>query len=302
MPQPSTPIVLLLATLVALLLFTHAGQNAFADERLTNTDEVLKAIADSAFEEPLHVESIEEDDWVRGDIHALLNIPHEALAAALANVEAWCEILFLHINVKACVHDAAAGHLTLFMGRARYQDPAVAEQIHFRFRVDHVEDDSLALMLHTDRGPHGIREVRIELQAAPIDEDTSLLRMHYALRYGRLARTVLALYFTFGGRHLIGFSIEDTDEAGEPVHVGGLRGMIERNTMRFYFALKAYLRHPEPDQLEARLDHWFDLTERYPDQLRVRDRDDYLAQKARERQNQEELQAAGGLLEEADPW
>ncbi|MCA1790492.1 MAG: hypothetical protein LC667_11745 [Thioalkalivibrio sp.] len=231
-----------------------------------------------------------------------MNISHEVVAAGLTNVESWCEILFLNMNVKACVYAAGDGQLTLFMGRKRYQDPAVVEQIHFSFRVDHADDDKLAIMLHADRGPHGLREDTMELRAVPIDDDTSLLHLHYALRYGRLARTVLTCHFALGGRERIGFTVEDTDEADDPVHVDGLRGMIERNTVRFYVALKAYLRHPDLDQLEARLEHWFDLTERHPDQLREGDREDYLAQKARERQDQEALQATGGLLEETDPW
>ncbi|OOG27558.1 hypothetical protein B1C78_03560 [Thioalkalivibrio denitrificans] len=302
MPQPSKPIATLLAALITMFLLTPAGQHVLGADRLTDIDRALEAIADSPFDEPLHLESVEEDDGVQGDIHALMNIPHEALVAALARVETWCEILFLHINVKACVHDADDGQLTLFMGPRRYQDPAVSEQIHFRFRVDHADDDRLTVSLDADRGPHGLRGVSMEVQAVPIDEDTSLLHMHYALRYGRLARTVLAVYFAFRGRELIGFTIAETDEAGDPVYVDGLRGMIERNTVRFYFALKTYFRYPDPDQLQARLEHWFDLTERHPDQLRIRDRDDYLAQKARERQDQEDLQATGGLPEATDPW
>lgn len=48
---------------------------------------------------------------------------------------------------------------------------------------------------------------------------------------------------------------------------------------------------PEPDQQEPRLTHWFELTERHPEQLREIDKDTYLEQKRRERRDQEALQA-----------
>ena len=46
--------------------------------------------------------------------------------------------------------------------------------------------------------------------------------------------------------------------------------MVERNTMRFYLAIDAYLgalAEPTPVRLQKRLQCWFSATEQYPRQL-----------------------------------
>ncbi len=63
--------------------------------------------------------------------------------------------------------------------------------------------------------------------------------------------------------------------------------------MRFYLALQAWLDVrdlPAQEQLLARLERWFDLTDAYLRQLRELDRETYLDQKQREYANQQRLQ------------
>jgi hypothetical protein len=224
---------MLLAGLVSMLSLAPQVQGALADDQPADHTEILEAIAESPFEEPVHLVSLEGEDGVRGNIHALVDIPFAEMSETLIRIEAWCEILFLHINVKACVHQADENRLTLFLGRKRYQDPAVAEQIRFRFHVDRHEGERLMIRLQADRGPYGLRQVHMILEVLPLDGDSSLLHLEYALRYGRLGRMALAWYFAFAGRERIGFTVQGLDEEGKPVHVDGLQGMIERNTVRF---------------------------------------------------------------------
>jgi hypothetical protein len=50
-----------------------------------------------------------------------------------------------------------------------------------------------------------------------------------------------------------------------------MRGAIERNAMRYYLAIEAYLGAlsvPTRQQADRRLMDWFDASERYPLQLR----------------------------------
>ncbi|WP_232199436.1 SRPBCC family protein [Thioalkalivibrio thiocyanodenitrificans] len=289
------PLLPYLTGLITLLLLLPAGAGQSAGTGGADRAGILDAIAASPFHEPVHLTSAEGEREVRGDIHAILDAPLATLADTLGNVEDWCGILFLHLNVKACVYgDEPDGPgLTLYMGRKSYQDAEVVEQMRLDFYRDQAGEGLVAVRLQADRGPQGIRDVRLDLQAVPLDENRSLLHLHYTVGYGALARMAMGLYFAFGGRDRIGFTIVDRDPEGRPVHVDGIRGMIERNTVRFYFALKAYLREPDHDRLEIRLAHWFDLTERHPEQLREMDRDTYLAQKLREYENQVALQARG---------
>ena len=64
-----------------------------------------------------------------------------------------------------------------------------------------------------------------------------------------------------------------------------MRGVVERNTMRYYLAIDAYLdslASPGNDQVQKRLDQWFSSTELYRRQLHELDRDDYLSMKHQE--------------------
>ena len=73
----------------------------------------------------------------------------------------------------------------------------------------------------------------------------------------------------------------------------GVRGTIERNTMRYYLALQAVLETrdlPPDDRFEASIRSWFALTERYRPQLYEMEREEYLQAKRREHINQLRLQ------------
>jgi hypothetical protein len=94
----------------------------------------------------------------------------------------------------------------------------------------------------------------------------------------------------------VGFSVVARRPDGRPVYVGGLRGMVERNTMRYYLAVEAYLGAsdvPAPERPEKRLRDWFAATERYALQLHEMERDDYLEMKRRELKRQQAGRDAG---------
>jgi hypothetical protein len=61
-----------------------------------------------------------------------------------------------------------------------------------------------------------------------------------------------------------------------------MRGAIERNVMRYYLAIDAHLASlsaAPQQQLEKRLETWFDSSERYARQLHEMDRSQYIAMK-----------------------
>ena len=64
--------------------------------------------------------------------------------------------------------------------------------------------------------------------------------------------------------------------------LGGVRGLVERNTMRYYLAIVAFMeasRLAPERRLEARLRSWFAAVERYPVQLHEMDQQEYLEMK-----------------------
>jgi hypothetical protein len=65
-------------------------------------------------------------------------------------------------------------------------------------------------------------------------------------------------------------------------YVGGLRGVVERNAMRYYLAIEAHLgalSAPPGARPERSMREWFAATERYPRQLHEIGRAEYLEMK-----------------------
>jgi hypothetical protein len=72
-----------------------------------------------------------------------------------------------------------------------------------------------------------------------------------------------------------------------------MTGIIERNTVRAFMAMQAYLDTMSLDtshRYEARLQRWFELTEKFPSQLHELSRSDYLSAKRREHLEQLRVQ------------
>jgi hypothetical protein len=83
----------------------------------------------------------------------------------------------------------------------------------------------------------------------------------------------------------VGFTQTHQPPQTTPDYISGMRGVVERNTMRYYLAIDAYLdslASPEKDQVQKRLDQWFSSTELYRRQLHELDRDEYLSMKNQE--------------------
>jgi hypothetical protein len=77
-------------------------------------------------------------------------------------------------------------------------------------------------------------------------------------------------YLASSGRHKMGFSVVGRTPQGRPVFVSGMRGVIERNTMRYYLALEAHLAAldaPLAERAEKRLRAFHAGLERHPLQL-----------------------------------
>jgi hypothetical protein len=64
--------------------------------------------------------------------------------------------------------------------------------------------------------------------------------------------------------------------------IGGMRGVVERNTTRYYLATETYLgalSTPPQARMEESLRDWFAAAEDYPLQLHEMERSEYLAMK-----------------------
>jgi len=152
-----------------------------------------------------------------------------------------------------------------------------------------VGNDYLKVQMKADTGPLSTRNYRLALEAVPLDAKRSFIHMSYSYAYGLAARLAMQGYLATVGSDKVGFSLVGKGDEGKPLYIDGVRGVVERNTMRYYLAIEAYLgalSSPPADRLEKRLRDWFAATERYPVQLHELERDDYLAMKRHEVQRQ----------------
>jgi len=180
-----------------------------------------------------------------------------------------------------------------YLGRKYYEPPEEAHKLQLDFRIDELKRDYLRVSLTGGRGPLGIHDYLLSLEVIPVGDNRSFVCFAYAYGFGAIAEMAISSYLQTLGRKKIGFSVVGVDNEGSPIYTRGMRGIIERNVMRYYLAVKAYLdtlHTPQRDRFEKRLNLWFDLTERYHAQLYEYDREYYLACKKREWENRVRLQ------------
>lgn len=241
----------------------------------------------SPFNRPLVLESTQVGDTLRGEVHAVIQQPFAALSHALQGVDHWCDILILHLNVKRCqVMTTPSGPvISMAVGRKHEQPAQDAYPVELAYRVSGHSADFLEIRLDAAQGPLGTSDYRILVQAVPLDARHSFLRLSYSYEYGLMAKMAMRAYLATLGRGKVGFSVVGRRADGSPVHVSDVRGAVERNTMRYYLAIEAYLgacQAPAAEQPLRRMQSWFDAVERYPRQLHELSRDEYLTMKRRE--------------------
>lgn len=297
-----------LAALCALLLATllaippvHAGEPDGAAAMRARQAELADAMARSPFRMPLVLQSSETDRNATGEIYALVEHPYLRLANGLTNPANWCELLILHINIKYCTIDKGRSppEIDVWIGRKTWQEVSSASRVDFRFQLVALTPDYMQIDLISPEGPMGTSNYRIRFEAIPAggsaNTSRSFVRMRYSYEFGTMARLAMQAYLATLGRGKVGFTpigeqgAEKGGEKGaEPQYVGGMRGVVERNAMRYYLAIDAWMSAPASDP-ETRLVRWFDATERYSQQLAEMDKYTYLDMKRREIRRQREL-------------
>ena len=293
---PTARAVRVLVALGCLLLAgtarADAPDQAAIDALRARYAAVQGELAQNVFGRPLHLDSEQAGAEARVDIDAVLAHPFTRLNAALDAPEHWCDILILHLNIKQCRSSGGAGDskLTVYIGSKHWQEVESAQRIVFDFRVRADTADYLHLELHADEGPMGVRNFRIELEAIPLAAGQSFIHMSYAYTSGLTARLAMRGYLATVGSGKVGFTVVGQTTDGKPVYIGDVRGVIERNTMRYYLAIDVYVDSldaaPTPAQLDVRLRQWFAGTEAYARQLHEIDEAEYLDMKRREIERQ----------------
>jgi len=249
--------------------------------------QLQQPLARSPFGRPVVLRSSTDDRAPQGDVYAVLDHGFASVADALRQPEAWCALMLLQTNVKRCEAQGQGPSMQLTVGIARrYTDaPSEAQPVTLRFRAEPPQADYMAAEMHAPQGPLGSRDYRLHFEATPAGANKTFIHLRYSYRSGTAARLATQAYLATSGRDKVGFTVVGQDEQGRPRHVGGIQGVAERNTMRYFLAIDAYLDSlalPPTQRVERRLRDFHAALERYPAQLRETTLNDYLAMKRRE--------------------
>ncbi len=296
-----TPLGLLL--LLTVLLGVAALRSPAVAQEPRPTETALRAtyarvrakLDVNTFGVPIYVESADKGGRVDADVYGIFDHGFETLQAALRAPPSWCEIAALHPNVKAATYKAQGETwlLTLYCGRKVKQDVKDASPINYSYRI--VEDgrDCLDVLLSSGDGPYGTRDHRMRFEALRLEGNRVFVHVKYGYEYGMPLRLAEKLYFATVARDKVGFTVERTDASGQPVYVTGPRGALERNAVRYYFAIESFLDNlgqPQDARFGAMLSEWYDLTSRFKRQLFESKKGEYTALKLAEYREQLALQ------------
>ena len=247
------------------------------------------------FQRALSLDSAESPTDLKGDIYALVDYPFATVSAALSGPGHWCDVLILHVNTKQCLAttDTSRAALTVHIGKKTPQSLEDAYAIEFSYRAVVTTANYLEIQLNAPERPLSTRNYRIRLQAVPVNGGRTFMHLTYSYDYGMAGRLAMKTYLATLGSDKVGFTQTGKNSSGQPEFIGGMRGVVERNTMRYYLAIDAYLgawTAPPSMQLQKRLHSWFTATEQYPRQLREVSRTAYMDMKRSEYRRQQAMQ------------
>ena len=246
-------------------------------------------LAYNQFRRPLSLESNEGAHGARGEIYALVDHAF-ASTATLAKPADWCAVLILHLNTKYCraTLDASGAKLRVNIGSKFDQPLSESTRVDFDYHAVAVGADYLKVQLDAAQGPFGTHDYRIVLEAVPAEGGRTAVYLSYSYAYGLAGHLGLQAYLATAARDKVGFTL--VAGSGQPRLVDGVRGLVERNAMRYYLAIDAFLGAlavPREARTEKSLRAWFASCERYPRQLHEMELADYLSMKRLEVARQE---------------
>jgi hypothetical protein len=282
--------------LLAVALFLFNGHQAYAGLDMKPSATTLRAsyerltpkLHNNAYNRSLYIESHESSNELKGDIYALVSQPFPVVNGALNDPSGkpvnWCEVLILHLNVKYCHvgQDARDSTLTVHLGRKMEQPLKDTHPVEFRYSVLDSGKTYFATSLSAPRGPLSTHDYRIILEAMPADNHLTFIHLTYAYGFGMSGKIAMKGYLASLGRGKVGFTPVGTRADGKPEYISGVRGVVERNAMRYYVAIDSFLNAPAKDQFETRLKACIDTLEQYAVQLHEVDRTTYLEMKRNE--------------------
>lgn len=259
-----------------LLALGSVAAHADAGSLRGRYTELKPQLQSNPYGRQLFIDSAEESNTLQGDVYAVLDHPFDEVKQALQDPDAWCDIMLLPFNTKAC--QASGSRLTMRIGRKWNSPIDQTYPITFSFSPRSAGSNYLSTRLNASEGPFGTHDYRVSVEAVPLESGKTFMHMNYAYGYGGMGKFAMQAYLSTAGANKAGFTSN------------GLRGAVERNAMRYYLAIDAYLDTMDAapgERVDKRINQWFSATERYPRQLHEMDRGTYVTMKRADYERQQ---------------
>ena len=282
-----------------LLVFSFAGNiwGAYAapDPGATLRDKFAglgEQLRRNPFGRPLVIESTDASNRLKGEIFATVDYPFGEVNGGLNSPDHWCDVISLHINTKYCRAATVSSGTTLEVriGKKTPQQMTDTTRLDFDYHLLAESPEYFDIALNAKDGPMGTSDYRIELEAIALPNAKTFIHLTYSYTFNFAGRMAMQTYLNTLARDKVGFTAAGKRSDGQPEYVGGMRGLVERNAMRYYLAIDSFLeseRSLPAAQFERRLQNWFAATEQYPRQLHELGRAEYLQMKRAENLRQQ---------------
>lgn len=287
--------------LIALLVWSCAAPAQTSPARTSDLSatallekhtSLASQLTNNAFGRPLYLDSVETSSRVTGNAYAVLDAPFVLVSSSFKNPNRVCDLIILHINTKYCrpTLQASLSVLKVHFGKKTAQMLSDTYALEFAMSTSASSAHFAQVQLNAEKGPLSTSNYGIELAAVALANGKTFLHLRYSYGFGLTGRMAMQAYLATAGSSKVGFTQIGQADGSQKAYVGGMRGAVERNTMRYYLAIEAYLLSqgaPAGDQQNMRLEKWFDSTEQYPLQLHETDKASYLAMKRDEIKRQQ---------------
>jgi hypothetical protein len=255
--------------------------------------EIKKELEKNSGHVPFYVESSVSKNASYVNIYGTINYSFGLIKNEFLVPTNWCEIVLPHPDVRACTYKKMQDTWLLNIYNVnKFSEPLEdAYQMKFEYRVSELQSRYFDIALTAHEGPFHTRDHQFGLEAIPLNKGTTFVHLRYSYNYSAWGYFFMKI---FGGGK-VGFSAIGTDSNGNPVYVGGLRGVAERDVVCYYLAILSYLdalKIPAEQRFEKRVSQWYDLAALYKKQLLGKmEEEEYFAYKRQDQQSQQKLQS-----------
>ncbi|MGW8247454.1 MAG: hypothetical protein ACWGOV_05020 [Acidiferrobacterales bacterium] len=263
------------------------------DDLVNQYHKLEKSSSPLAVALPIYLKTVQKENVLNVSLLGTIPFKFSDVAAVLAKPGSYCDFLPLMFNVKGCVITDfnPVTRIKFYVAGKHYTSPITSYRIHAVFRLVGRTPDKIRVRLEADPDTPGKSDYDVDLMAIPLDGET-LMYLESRFAPGRITRMATNTYVNVFARDKPGFT-EIQEPGGKKKLITGFPAVIERSSVRAYFALKAYmLNHhlPPAKRFDACLNTWYDLNQPYKKQLYELERDQYLQIKRREHKNQLRIQ------------